>query len=164
MCYHFPCLRRGKVALVAFVELFCTVCFPMCPQIAWMRWYIVAWLHDLIFLKVPASEDAKSHWLHLFNFSPLCVLKCLLKFSAQEDVKSHWLHLFGLLPLLDFRTGIFTLLILKSFFFQEWAPWQLNIPGCALAASYWDCNISFGLGGQKSESELCVRLGMSSKS
>ena len=37
------------------------------------------------FLKLPASEDVKSHWLHLFDFSPLCVFKCLLKLPAQED-------------------------------------------------------------------------------
>ena len=56
------------------------------------------WFHDLAlfvrlsmcvfkcFLKLPASEDVKSHWLHLFDFSPLCVFKCLLKLPAQEDV------------------------------------------------------------------------------
>ena len=34
------------------------------------------------------------HWLHLFDFSPLCVFfKCVLKMSAREEAKSHWLHL-----------------------------------------------------------------------
>ena len=31
--------------------------------------------------------------LHLLDFSPMCVFKCLLKSPAQEDAKSHWLHL-----------------------------------------------------------------------
>ena len=43
---------------------------------------------------MPARIDAKSHWLHLFDFSPLCVLKCLLKLPASEYEKSHWLQLF----------------------------------------------------------------------
>ena len=69
-----------------------------------------------------AQIDAKSHRLHLFDFSPLCVfnatwnchlglmqsrtgctylmflhyafLKCLLKMSAWINAKSYWLHLF----------------------------------------------------------------------
>ena len=37
----------------------------------------------------------RSHWLHLFDFSPLCVFKCVLKCSLREEAKSHWLHLFN---------------------------------------------------------------------
>ena len=37
-------------------------------------------------LRLRACEDAKSHWLHLFDFSPLCVFKCLLK--LRERMKS----------------------------------------------------------------------------
>ena len=33
-------------------------------------------------LKELGSEQAKSHWLHLFDFSPLCVFKCVLKWPA----------------------------------------------------------------------------------
>ena len=29
----------------------------------------------------------------LFNFSPLCLFICFLKLTASEDVPSHWLHL-----------------------------------------------------------------------
>ena len=36
-------------------------------------------------LKLPSREDAKSHWLHLFDFSPLCVFECVLKLPAWED-------------------------------------------------------------------------------
>ena len=43
-------------------------------------------------LKLLASEDAKSHWLHLFDFSPLCVFKWFLKLSTRWDAKSHCLH------------------------------------------------------------------------
>ena len=54
-------------------------------------------------LKVPASEEANPHWLHLCNFPPMCVFKCLLKLSAREDVKSHRLHLFDFSPLCVFK-------------------------------------------------------------
>ena len=37
------------------------------------------------------------HWLHLLNFSPLCLFKCKLKWPNREEVNSHWLHLFRFL-------------------------------------------------------------------
>ena len=40
-------------------------------------------------LKELGSEQAKSHWMHLFDFSPLCVFKCILKELSLEDAKSH---------------------------------------------------------------------------
>ena len=109
-------IRAGKVTLAAFVWLFSAVCYQMCPQIACMRRGKVGLvrqvpqpnclsrLHLLDFsplcvfkclLKSPACVDAKSHWLHLFDFSPMCVFKCLLKSPAREDAKSHWLHWFS---------------------------------------------------------------------
>ena len=70
------------------------------------------WLHLFDFsplcvfkclLKLPASDDAYLHWLHLLDFSPLCVFKCLLKLLTWEDLKSHWLHLFDFSPLCVFK-------------------------------------------------------------
>ena len=52
------------------------------------------------------TEDAKSHWLHLFDFSRLCVFKCCLKFPACEDAKSHWLHLCDFSPLCIFKCAL----------------------------------------------------------
>ena len=54
-------------------------------------------------LKLLAREDAKSHWLHSFDFSPLCVFTCVLKSPAWQDAKSHWLHLFDLSQLCIFK-------------------------------------------------------------
>ena len=48
-------------------------------------------------LRLSAREETKSHRLHLFDFSPLCISKCLLKLAAIEDEKSHWLHFFTFL-------------------------------------------------------------------
>ena len=50
------------------------------------------------------------HWLHLFNFSPLCVFKWFLKLPAQKEAKLQWLHLFDFSPsLFVFLKGISTL-------------------------------------------------------
>ena len=54
-------------------------------------------------LKLPAWINTKSHWLHLFGFSPLWALKCGLKLPAWINTKSHWLHLFDLSPLCAFK-------------------------------------------------------------
>ena len=42
MCPQIACPRWCKITLVAFVWLFSTVCFQMSPQIACLRWGIVA--------------------------------------------------------------------------------------------------------------------------
>ena len=54
-------------------------------------------------LKLPAWDDVKSHRLHWFDFSPLWVFKCCLKLLASEEAKSHWLHLFDFSPLCVFK-------------------------------------------------------------
>ena len=53
-------------------------------------------------LRLSAREETKSHRLHLFDFSPLCISKCLLKLAAIEDEKSHWLHFFLLFSIVRF--------------------------------------------------------------
>ena len=51
-------------------------------------------LTTLWLLLHPCYNFAIVHWLHLLDFSPLCIFKCLLKLSAQKDANSHWLQLF----------------------------------------------------------------------
>ena len=63
--------------LVTFVCLFSTVRFQMSLQIACLIGY-------------------KITLVAIVWFSSLCVFKCLFKSSAREDAKSHWLHLFNL--------------------------------------------------------------------
>ena len=43
-------------------------------------------VHFKCVLKWPVWEDAYLHWLHLCNFSPLCVFKCVLKLLVCEDL------------------------------------------------------------------------------
>ena len=38
------------------------------------------------------------------DFSPLCDFKCILKLAGQVDAKLHWLHLFDLSPLCLFKS------------------------------------------------------------
>ena len=61
-----------------------------------------------------------SHWLHLFDLSPLCVFKCLLKLYAFEDAMSHWLHLFSFSPMCLFS---FTWLASRSASCNSFPHW-----------------------------------------
>ena len=45
-------------------------------------------------IKAFKQDDTKLHCLQLFDFSPVCVFKCLLKLLAWEKAYSHQLHLF----------------------------------------------------------------------
>ena len=89
----------------------------------------LAWLFSMCvfkcLLKSPACVDAKSHWLHLFDFSPMCVFKCLRKLHLDwEDVYQNWLHLFDFSSLCAFKCllkspigFIFTLVTFIEFLF-----------------------------------------------
>ena len=91
------CLWEYKVTLVAFIQL------SQCLKVILL---LLSALCDIkCFLKLLASDNTKSRWLHLFNFlnvwmssffyfSPLCDFKCFLKLLTSENTKSHWLHLF----------------------------------------------------------------------
>ena len=88
MCPQISCLSRCKVALVALQWYFSRVGFQKCSEIACTNRFIVtlvAFKHffsEGVFkcpLKTPASTDAKLHWLHLFDFSPRWVFKCLFR-------------------------------------------------------------------------------------
>ena len=61
VCYAFMRVFKDKWPLSPF---FTEVCLFIC------------------LLKELGSEQVKSHWLHLFDFSPLCVFKCVLKWCA----------------------------------------------------------------------------------
>ena len=54
---------RFIITLITFVQFSCIVCFK-CT------------------LKLLGSEEAKSHWLHLCDLSPLCVFKWVLRLCA----------------------------------------------------------------------------------
>ena len=94
--------RGCKVTLVAFIWLFSTVQFRMLSQVAFIGRCIIT-LVAFVFcspvcvfkclFKLPPSEIALSHWLHLFDYS-LCIFKWAFILPAQEDTKSHWLHFF----------------------------------------------------------------------
>ena len=75
-------------------KLFPNVSFHMSAQRTWIRACKITliafvWLFSSVrlqcILNLPASEDTKSHRLHLFDFSPLCIFKCVLKLPARED-------------------------------------------------------------------------------
>ena len=116
--------KHLPVTLVAFLWLFSNVCWllklPACEDAKWLWLHFFPPVHVFkcvikCLLKLSACEDAKTHclncltflhceiseylqpyWLHLFDFSQLCVFKSLPKLPVSEDAKSHWLHLFYL--------------------------------------------------------------------
>ena len=83
---------------------FFTASFQMSP-LSKLKWDVIkvslvafVWSYSLcVFIcviKVPARVDAYSHWLHLFEFSPLWSFKWVYKTTAQEDGMLRWLHMF----------------------------------------------------------------------
>ena len=73
-----PCL---KVTLVALLWRFSTVHFQMSPQIACL------WKCKVTFFNFPHV------WKRFDDIYSLCVFKYLLKLPASVNEKSHWLHL-----------------------------------------------------------------------
>ena len=49
--------------------------YPLCVC---TRGFFPVWVLKCL-LTLLARENVESHWLHLFDFSPLCIFKCLLK-------------------------------------------------------------------------------------
>ena len=96
MVSFFKCLLKKpalKITWVAFFY-FLTVRFKMSlrtPCIGGCKVTLFRCVFSSV-LKLSPREEAKSHWLHLFNFFPLCIFKCYLKALFQEDVKTHCLH------------------------------------------------------------------------
>ena len=93
------CMDGCKVALVAFVWLFSSVCFHVCPQTAFMIRCIVTqvaflWLFSSVCFQMCTQIACMRTRLHLFNFSSFCVFKCVLKSFAWEDAYSQRLYLF----------------------------------------------------------------------
>ena len=77
----------------------CLHLFNFAPCLKVTLSLVVLWLFSTMhFQRVTAGIDAKSHWSHLFDYSPLCVIKCLLKLTATKNEKSHWLHVFNFSP------------------------------------------------------------------
>ena len=76
-----------------------------------------------VFSNVSLTHLDQSRHSHIgctwFDFSPLCIFKCVLKWLAWEKARPHWLHLFDFSPLFEFMAisivffKIFTLPSLK---------------------------------------------------
>ena len=85
-------MRSRHIHTGCICLIFSTVCFHLCPQIAGPKGskdalvaFVLTYLHCVFkneSSNVIYRENTESHWLHLFDFSPLCVFKCLLKLLA----------------------------------------------------------------------------------
>ena len=94
MFLQIACLRRGIVALVAFVWLFSTVCFQMFLQIACLRRGIVTLVAFVwISSNVGFHMSTQRAWIRAGKvtliacvwLSLLCIFKCFLKSPAWEE-------------------------------------------------------------------------------
>ena len=120
-----------KLHMICIWILLCAFC--ACPQGVCSRWWMEMFLNFatmcffICLLKELGPEHAKSHWLHLLYFSPVCILKvssnrlskkrqshigcisflqCVLSnvsLSWLPETNSHWLHLFGFSPVCVFK-------------------------------------------------------------
>ena len=70
-------------------KLYCA--FQVVPKVACFKGCMITLAASIDFsplwdlkciLKSAGQVDAKLHWLHLFDLSPLCVFKCILKLPA----------------------------------------------------------------------------------
>ena len=81
--WHSPLISRNQLKMTNFQNI---------PVIRVLPWNISS---NCLNLKIQNFT-----WLHLFHFSPQCIIKCVPKALAWEDAKSHRLHLFVFSPLL----------------------------------------------------------------
>ena len=89
---------------------FSIVCLKIYPQILCMHGCILTplasvWRFSAVYFQICLSNclfvvEAYSHWSHLVDFSPLCVLKCVFKLAFQGDEKLHWSQKFATLSTL----------------------------------------------------------------
>ena len=84
-----------------------------------------------------------SHWLHLYDFSLLCILRWLLKLLSTDDVYTHLLHLYDFSPssfvFLKGTPYIFTeVIIYKILIHHHQVP---NVVSCLLSVSNWEKKI-----------------------
>ena len=99
--WHSPLISRNQLKMTNFQNI---------PVIRVLPWNISS---NCLNLKIQNFT-----WLHLFHFSPQCIIKCVPKALAWEDAKSHRLHLF-----------VFSLLCLFI--------WALKELGSVHAKSHW---------------------------
>ena len=98
--------------------------------------------------------DAKSYWLHWFDFSPLCIFKCLLRSPAWMNAKSHWLHLCNFC-LFVFVVGIFILALLLL----ELSCSRFRSIFWSILTSVVSCLNSFSNWVKKEKLKVCQTLG-----
>ena len=90
------CSIKCNLKLFEWTEENSFVCYQVVPQVACSKGCIITLVASIDFsplcdfkcvLKLAGQVDAKLHWLHLFDLSPLCLFK------------SHWMHWFSFSPL-----------------------------------------------------------------
>ena len=87
MFSQIACLNRWKVANGCTCTLFSTLSSNCVLELMQSHIFCIFVLFSRVSLSVlnlPACADAKSHWLHLYAFSPNGVFRCFLKSSLNR--------------------------------------------------------------------------------
>ena len=111
--WHSPLISRNQLKMTNFQNI---------PVIRVLPWNISS---NCLNLKIQNFT-----WLHLFHFSPQCIIKCVPKALAWEDAKSHRLHLF-----------VFSLLCLFIWALKELGSVHASRTGC-ICLSFLHCVFS----------------------
>ena len=88
-CICITCLHY----VLSFVWFFSTLSFQMCLQAFCPIGYKITLVTHM------SQTEENSQLLHLFDFTSLSVFTCFLNLPSPKDAKSHWLHLVTFFPL-----------------------------------------------------------------
>ena len=146
--YHFMCNFMWHWSLLSempenwqLLHSYCTVCILLWtfilswPLVVWSHWSHLwlmwvfkcdfrleilmkecpHWLHLFTFSPVcvltwffreAPTENKTPHSLHLYGFSPVCVRLCMMRSVVEEQAYLHWVHLWGFSPLWVFKWSV----------------------------------------------------------
>ena len=97
------------ISLIHFHPLKSVLIHFHLPSSIFIHFYPIS---STFFCYRPFHPQSHLMW-HLFNFSSVCVFKCLLKWPARDNSWLHWLHLFDFTPLWVYKC-VAKLLIWKN--------------------------------------------------
>ena len=99
------CMFNIYIYIYIYIYVCVCVCVSVCVYIkkSWFWneiWYLTmsstAW--PICFDRKVASAKYLPYWLHIYGFSPVCVLICYFNLLDQVNLLSHWIHIYGFSP------------------------------------------------------------------
>ena len=87
---YLPEKRHSHIACICLTFLHCVFSYDPSKTLhkrkqSYIGCICLAFLHCAFSNESSNYLHKKMHWLHLFDFSPLCIFKCIFKFPAWEE-------------------------------------------------------------------------------